>query len=300
VSRSDAPAIRRALLIVNPGARRAERAGLDAVHAFAAEGVQCDVIFTTAPGHATEYARAHAHNFDAVFTLGGDGTAMEAITALADAGPPVGILPGGTGNVLARTFGIPLNVGKAVRALVRGQVRRIDLGQLSDGRCFAIGAGVGMDEAMMSGAPRALKKYAGVGAYVWAATLAFFKLQRFRARITVDGVVHEHDTSSVLIANLGTVLGGVMQLGKDISETDGVLTVCIFSPRSHTDALSVFTGMLRGTVHAHPRATFLSGRAIRIETTPSRAAQADGEVLGHGPLDAVVRPLAALLLVPAT
>jgi YegS/Rv2252/BmrU family lipid kinase len=286
------------LLIVNPGARRAAGAREGAITAFQRAGVPCDVVITQSAGHATQVTRERATDYDAVFTLGGDGTAMEVITALADGGPPVGILAGGTGNVLARSFGIPLRVSKAVPALLEGDTAHIDLGRLSDGRHFAIGIGVGLDEAMIAGASRMMKKRAGLLAYVWSATRALAKLDRFHVRLTVDGATHEREVASVLIANLGTVLGGVMQLGHGILHDDGLLHACLFSPRTRGDALRIFTRMLRGTAHLDACAFYVPGKTFRLETDPPRRAQADGELLESTPLDITVRPRAASLLIP--
>lgn len=290
--------VRRALLIVNPGARRAERAGIRALHVFADRGIPCEVIFTAAPGHATALAHERASKVDAVFTLGGDGTAMEVITALADRGPPVGILPGGTGNVLVRSLGIPLRVQDAVNALLDGQELRLDLGRLPDGRHFAIGLGVGLDEAMIAGASRVMKRHTGVFAYIWSATVASIRLERFRVRLTVDGVVHEHTASSVLIANLGSVLGGLIKFGNNVLHDDGLLQACVYSPQNMRDVIRIFSKMVNGTSHLD-RCTFcVSGREFRLETDPPRRAQADGELLDMTPIDITVRPLAGRVLVP--
>src|SRR5688572_4402070 len=130
---------RRVLLIVNPASRRGARV-LPAVRAALVRlGVACVERATRGPGDATAIAREHAETVDAVLTLGGDGTAMEVVTALAGAGPPVGILHGGTANVLARTLGVPRAVDRAVPALLGGTEARLDLGRLADGRHFAIG-----------------------------------------------------------------------------------------------------------------------------------------------------------------
>ena len=292
------PTTTRALLIVNPGARRAEKASGSAVRAFAKAGVPCDVVVTQSAGHATEVTRARAADYDAVFTLGGDGTAMEVITALADGGPPVGILAGGTGNVLVRSFGIPLRISRAVPALLEGETAHIDLGRLGDGRHFAIGIGVGLDEAMIAGASRMMKKRAGLWAYVWSATQALVKLDRFTVRLTVDGTTHEREVASVLIANLGTVLGGVMVLGQGILHDDGLLHACLFSPKTRGDAVRIFARMLRGTAHLDPCAFYVPGKTFRLETDPPRRAQADGELLESTPLDITVRARAASLLIP--
>ena len=288
----------RVLLIVNPGARSASAGQTRATAAFANAGVQCEVIRTEAPAHATTIARSRAAEFDAVFTLGGDGTAMEVMTALAGSGPPVGILPGGTGNVLVRSFGIPLRIDRAVATLLRGDEALVDLGRLDDGRHFAIGVGVGLDEGMVAGASKALKKRAGVVAYVWSATVALLRMQRFHVRLTVDGVVYEREAASVMIANLGDVLGGLLRFGDGILHDDGVLQACIYSPKTLWDAFRIFYRMSRGTAHQDPCVYCVSGREFRLETTPVRRAQADGELLGNTPLDVTVVRHAARLLVP--
>jgi YegS/Rv2252/BmrU family lipid kinase len=291
--------IRRTLLIVNPAARRAVAAHGAAIRAFLAAGVHCDVRETTGPGDAGELARVHAGDYDAVFTVGGDGTAIEVIGALAETGPPVGVLPGGTGNLLARSLGIPLRISSAVPALLRGGVTRIDLGRLADGRHFVIGAGVGVDTEMIVGASMAMKKRLGVLAYFVSGIRAGLRLDRFRYRITADGTVHEGEAISVLVANLGTVLGGLVTIGRQIRTDDGVLHVCIFSPRHVFDAVRTFGRMLSGDTTGDRSVTYIGARTLRLETEPKRRAQSDGELLGETPLDIVVRPAAGILLTPA-
>ncbi|MEX2152417.1 MAG: YegS/Rv2252/BmrU family lipid kinase [Gemmatimonadaceae bacterium] len=288
----------RALLIVNPAARRALRARVEAVRAFEREHVICDLLLTERSGHAAELARAHAADYDAVFSLGGDGTAMEVISALADAGPPVGILPGGTGNVLVRSLGVPLRVGKAVSALLHGAEAQLDLGRLADGRHFAIGLGVGLDEAMIAGASPLMKKWIGFFAYAWSALKAGMRLEKFQVRLTVDGQVYERRASAVMIANLGSVLGGLIRFGDGILHDDGVLHACVYSPENLWDAIRIFARMLRGTAQFDRCAFYVPGRHILLETEPRRRAQADGELLGMTPQEITVRPLAARLLIP--
>src|SRR5688500_5056374 len=101
---------------------------------------------------------------------------------------PVGVLPGGTGNLIARTLGIPVTLREAVAALVRGDRARIDLGQLGSGRRFAFSAGVGVDVRMIEGAPARLKRRLGVLAYVLSAARALLRREDFLVRATVDGV----------------------------------------------------------------------------------------------------------------
>jgi len=138
--------------------------------AFAHRGVTCDIVLTERPGHAAEVADERGRDYDAVFTLGGDGTVMEVIGTLAHSDVPIGVLPGGTGNLIARVLGIPLRVGKAVDVLLDGDEARIDLGSIG-GHRFAFAAGVGVDAKMVettaASAPAAKARRTAIGP--WAA-----------------------------------------------------------------------------------------------------------------------------------
>jgi diacylglycerol kinase (ATP) len=290
--------IGRVLLIVNPASRLGRRALPRAQHAFADAGVECDTRVTDSAGHGAAIAAELAHSYDAVFTLGGDGTAIEVIGALANVGPPVGILPAGTGNVVARSLGTPLSPRRAVRALLEGDEARIDLGRIStDGR-FAIGMGVGLDASMIAGAPPPLKRRLGFFAYVLSATQAVLKMESFAVRLTVDGEVFETRASAVLVANFGAVLNDLITFGDGIRRDDGLLNVCIYSPRNLRDAARILWMMSRKKFSDDPCVTYRAGKRFTIETTPVRVGQADGELVGDSPFEVWVEPLAGRVLVP--
>jgi diacylglycerol kinase (ATP) len=292
--------IRRALLIVNPASRTGggARTLRKAEAAFRDMGVHCDTRTTNSAGHGAELARELASGYDAVFTLGGDGTAIEVIGALANVGPPVGVLPGGTGNIVARTLGIPLKSGRAVRALLGGDEARIDLGRLATGQQFAIGMGVGLDAAMIAGAPGPLKRRLGFLAYVLSATRAVFQMKKFRVRLTVDGETIEMEAAAVLIANFGAVLDDLITFGDGIRRDDGLLDACIYSPHNLRDAARILWMMSRKSFQPDPCVTYRSGREFRIETFPPQMGQADGELLGNSAFEVSVEPLAGRVLVP--
>lgn len=295
----DADAVRRVLLVVNPAARRGGRKRAAALAAFAAAGVECDELVTTAPGEGGAASVERHGAYDAVFTLGGDGTAMEVVGALAGTGRPVGVLAGGTGNLIARTLGIPLDVRLAVPALVRGDRALIDLGRLGGGRRFAFAAGVGIDARMIEGTPAALKRRLGVLAYALTAARAVLRRERFLVRVTVDGVAHEREAVAVMVANFGAVLNELIRLGPAIREDDGLLDLCIFSPVTHQDAARVLWRLVRKRFDDEdPCLFYRAGRSFHVETDPVRQAQADGELLGPTPFDVTVEPRAATLLVP--
>src|SRR6478672_11480532 len=276
--------IERVLLIVNPASRRGARIRRKAIEAFAEAGVDCDVMVTEAPGHAATLAKDHAHKYDAVFTLVGDGTVMEVLGALAHQGPPVGVLAGGTANVVARTLHIPLSPHRAVPILLDGDQATLDLGRLGDGRRFAIGVGVGLDATMISEAPARLKKRFGFMAYVVGGYKAVLRNQKFTLRLTVDGTVYERQASAILIANFGAVLNNLIAFGDGILHDDGLLNACVFSPANLRDALRILWRMIRKDFSADPCLFYKSGRDFRVETIPPMPAQADGELLAPTPL----------------
>ena len=260
--------------------------------------MRCDVVLTDYAGHAGELAARLAADYDFVFALGGDGTAMEIVGALAGQERPVGILPGGTGNLIARSLGIPLDLPSAVRVLLEGEEAFIDLGVVEGGRRFAFAAGVGIDSRMVESTPALHKRRLGVLAYVVTAVRAVVANEAFEVRATVDGTVHERRAAMVMVTNFGTVLDKLISLGPGISQDDGLLDLCVFSPGSVLDAVRIAWRLLRKDFRPHPLIFYAPGRRFVIETTPVRRAQADGELLGSTPLIVTVDPRAARLLVP--
>ena len=305
VDRPTRARITRALLIANPASRLGQRRLPRAVSALQKAGVYCDVVFTEHPGHAATIVAERSAGYDAVFTLGGDGTAMEAAGALAGTTRPLGVLAGGTGNLLARAVGIPLDPKRAVPKLLEGEELHIDLGRIlgtDPVRHFAVAAGVGIDAAMVAETPSWLKRRLGVLAYTITATRAALRavLRRefFHVRLTVDGEVFESAAAAVMIANFGAVLSDRITFGPGIRHDDGVLDACLYSPRNLPDAIRIMWRLLRRNFSSDAAMLYRSGRRIRIETEPPRMAQADGELLGMTPLEVEIAPRAVRLLVP--
>jgi YegS/Rv2252/BmrU family lipid kinase len=291
----------RVLLIANPASRRGARLEGVARAAFQREGVECDLVRTARAGHARELAAERGHDYDMVFTLGGDGTAMEAAGALAGSGVPIGVLAGGTGNLLGRALGIPLNVQRAVPALLHGDVRRIDLGVVL-GHRFAVAAGVGIDAAMVEETPTWMKRRLGVLAYTLIAAKAalrgVLRRQFFVVRVEVAGEVIEREAAAVLFANFGAILENRIAFGPDIAVDDGLIDCCVFSPRHLWDALRIMWRVTRQDFRPDRSILYRKGTKFRISTEPVLTLQADGELLGPTPAEVTVEPLAARLLVP--
>ena len=281
---------------MNPASRRGAESELAALRAFRAAGVSCRVVHTGRRGDTAALAREQGNDCDAIFTLGGDGTAMEAISALAGTNRPVAILAGGTGNQLARYLRTPLAIGRAVRALLDGRTERMDLGRLADGRHFALSAGFGMDVEMMSGASESAKKRFGVGAYLWSGARALLRNGRIHVRATVDGVRYERECAVAMIVNVGAFFGGRVAAGPGVRADDGLLDLCLYSAKSSLEGMDVVRRCVMHDFRPHPNLLFARGREIGLETDPPSVAQADGEILGVVSLQASSSPQAALVL----
>lgn len=294
--------IRRALLIVNPASRRGVRDLARVEAALSACGVAHHTRRAAGPGDAGDLARVVATSYDAVFALGGDGTIIEVLGALAGSAVPVGPLAAGTGNLLVRALGIPLDPARAVGALCAGHVRAIDLARLEAGGHFAVAAGIGIDVRMLERTSPSRKRRFGVGAYIvagaGAAIGASARGARFSARIEVDGAVHHVEALSILVANVGSVLNGAITLAPGARPDDGALDVAVYSPHTLSQAVRVAWRMLRGRFPDDGLTSFYRGRHIRVVTEPLRRTEADGELLRAGVLDATVLPGAGRMLVP--
>src|SRR5262245_5748825 len=146
----------RAVLISNPVAARTHPAVAQAVsRVFRANGWGIDVRETDAPGDAHRFAtEAVTGGTDVVAVFGGDGTTMQAARALVGSEVTLGLVPGGTGNVLAGNLRVPASPVAAAELIVRGNRRRIDLGRLEreDGlHYFGVACGAGADAKVMGG-----------------------------------------------------------------------------------------------------------------------------------------------------
>lgn len=290
--------IRRVLLIVNPSSRRGARLRGDARRAFATAGVEVLEAFTERAGHAAELARDGASAVDAVFVLGGDGTLMEVAGALANSGKAIGALPGGTGNLMGGVLGVPRRVQQAVPLLLNGDARAFDMGSLSNGRRFAFAAGLGIDAEMVLRTTFSHKRHLGIMGYTMMAVRTALRLDAFDVEATVDGATLHARATLVMIANAGELFGGTFAMGPGIRPDDGQLDLCIYAPQTTRDLVAISWRLLRKDFRPDRRLIFARGRRIRLTSTPIRAFEADGELVGETPIEAVVEPAAVTFLVP--
>ncbi|HTT94973.1 MAG TPA: diacylglycerol kinase family protein [Solirubrobacterales bacterium] len=194
--RSGKPAKKRMLIIVNPYATTVSDRLRNLV-VYALQGrYEVEAVQTQAQNHATEIGReAQEGGYDVVVSFGGDGTLNEVANGLAGTDMPMGILPGGSANVVARSLGIPNDVVDATEHLLsladEWEPRKIDLGRADERRfVFACGAGIDATVVKRVDAHPKLKAKAGPWYYSWAGVSAFtrrYLVNAVRLRVTVEG-----------------------------------------------------------------------------------------------------------------
>ncbi|WP_345750806.1 diacylglycerol/lipid kinase family protein [Microbacterium rhizophilus] len=202
-----------------------------------------------------------------VLIAGGDGTIRSVVDEIHPSAVPVALVPGGTGNLLARNLGLVGDTELAVRdAFSTGATRAIDVGRIrldhpdghSQTRVFLVMTGVGLDARMASDTSSALKKRVGWLAYVEPISRSVLRGERFLMRYRVDGdrerSVHAH---TVIVGNCGTLTGGMVLLPAAVVD-DGLLDVVLFRPRGFWQWLRVGTRLgIGGLLHRTRR-----GRAV--------------------------------------
>lgn len=293
----------RALIITNPAAARADEARLLAAHKrLCAGGLRTEIARTTAAGDGERLARQGvADGFDVVIAHGGDGTAMDVASALVGTGRPLGLLPAGTGNLLAGNLGIPRSWRVASDLILRGVPRTVDLGRITSAtgsRIFAVACGAGFDAELMRSTQPRHKRLFGMFAYVATAVSLARAITRAHIRLEADGVVHEAHAALVLVANCGQLIPGILPLHPGVRPDDGVFDIVILDASSLPGAARLVWWMLLRRPHAVPGITFLRASSVRLTTEPALPVQADGESAGLTPVSVEMLPLALRVLAP--
>ncbi|GAB7048364.1 diacylglycerol/lipid kinase family protein [Catenuloplanes indicus] len=244
-------------------------------------------------GQATAAVRDGA---EIVLVCGGDGTVMACVTALAGTGVAMAVLPAGTGNLLAANLGLTGDLATALKVVLQGGRRHIDVGTAGD-RSFAVMAGMGFDAHMLDATNATAKKHIGWLAYIGGA-LRHLRGRQMRLEITLDDRPPFHRRArSVIVGNVGRLQGG-MRLLHDARPDDGLLDIAILSPSTlwHWAALGWGLLLRRRSV---PRMEILTAARIDIRASRTQPRQLDGDLIAPGRrLLITVRPDALLLCVP--
>ncbi len=268
---------------------------------------------TREAGHAERLAAAATdQGHDRVVAVGGDGTAQEVLNGLMtagvgpDGGPPAfGLVPGGTGNDLARSLGLPLTLLEALTVALGEQTRPLDLGKAShDGetRYFSAAGGTGFDaEVAFTMAGKRERWQRGRAGYFLSTLneLRRYKNRTLSLRLATDAGVRQVDGRFLFVAFAnGPFYGGGMRICPDASISDGLLDLCLAGDIGRLGALRELPGIYRGKHVHHPLVEMTRVRELRIEGEEGTRVHLDGEPFGMLPVDIGVRAAAVAVAAP--
>lgn len=257
---------------------------------------------------------------DLVCSLGGDGTVRSVAAGLIGTDTPLGILPAGTGNLLARNLDLPFdNIDTAVTVAITGRNRRIDVGELVvgdpehdlDGDTrddsepgdpadpehpgtttyhFLVMGGLGMDAAIMAGTNENLKNKVGWPAYL-VSGVKHLVSPEFRTTVQIDDEAPvRRRARMIIIGNCGRLLGGLV-LMPNARVDDGQLDTVIASPRGVVGWVPVATRIATRQRKGHPTLDHRTCKTISVRTDRPVPVQIDGDVVGEASsVTATVRP----------
>ncbi len=260
---------------------------------------------TTVDDPGTGQARyAVEQSADVVIACGGDGTVRAVAQALAGTGVAMGLVPAGTGNLLARALGSPQDAAAAARVALSGDDRKIDVGRIRvDGaeeeHVFLVMAGTGFDAAIMANTPEGLKGRVGPLAYVMTG-LRGISGRRTRVTLTFDDEPPlRRRTRTVVAGNSGTLLGGLVLMPKAHID-DGILDVVNIAPEGLAGWLAVAGRVITRRARGHNRVEHWQAKSIVIEADSPQPSQIDGDPVGDATeLRIRVDPSSLIMRVPA-
>ena len=237
--------------------------------------------------------------FGCVVAVGGDGTVSAVAHALMGSEIPLGIVPAGTGNMVARELGIPLDIDAAVALIASTpKLRKIDAMQIG-GRTYLLNAGVGINAEVIDRTSRLGKSLFGRSAYFGTAVWRVLQAKPQRLEVTIDGETRIYQATDVAISNCGILAKALNPNGPDIRADDGQIDVCILCMKSPLEypwyyfLKYIAPKRVNKIMHEIPvkkSVTVRSGSPIRV--------QADGDIIGVTPVMIGVLPRALTVLVP--
>ncbi len=274
-------------------------------------GILFDLSVTHETGDgALQAKRAVENGADVVACFGGDGTVMDVSEGLLGSNVPLLILPGGTGNLVARELDLPREAYKSLRK-VTGEsfrTRKIDVGRLGK-LPFLLRVGCGFETGVLQDASREMKNQFGRWAYAFAAAKALQEVNAASYRITVDNDrVIEAEAVACVVANTGAFGVSQLTLSPGIAIDDGMLDLIVIRKADVEGIISLIRMMMgdepkgggdegESSIDASHLVGRWQSRKVRIETEPVLPMQVDGDVLTETPQTAEILPVAMEVVV---
>ncbi|KAB8332456.1 lipid kinase [Scytonema tolypothrichoides VB-61278] len=287
----------RALLLINTHARQGQNRLPEAVQCLKELGFDLIDESTEQPQQLYEVIIRHQHEVDLVIVGGGDGTLNAAVDALVETQLPLGIIPLGTANDLAKTLKIPNSLPEACKVIAKNQVRRIDLGWVNDKHFFNV-ASCGLSVKITQRLTKQAKRRWGILAYAITALQVIWKSRPFRAEISINGTSMAVKTVQIAVGN-GRYYGGGMAVVHDATIDDQRLDLYSVEIKHWWEIIPLLPAMRKGRHIFSRRVRTLCGQEIEIHTRKPRPINTDGEITTYTPAHFRVIPNALAVFVPS-
>jgi diacylglycerol kinase (ATP) len=280
-----------ALLLINHHARKGQQQSEAAVQQLHSFGIKLIEESMPPPEQLSALIRRYKDQVDCVIIGGGDGTLNAAIAGLVDTNLPLGLLPLGTANDLARTLGIPADLAQACQIIATGKFELIDIGWVN-GQYFFNVASLGLSVKITRQLTKDIKKKWGVFAYGVTALQALWQSRPFHADIRLaDGQIHRVKTLQIAVGN-GRFYGGGMTVAPDAAINDQRLDLYSLGIQ-HWWQIMVLLPLLHQGHHAStPWSDAWQGQEFYVKTRRSRSICTDGEITTSTPAHFRVIPQA--------
>jgi YegS/Rv2252/BmrU family lipid kinase len=262
------------LVLINRCARKGAVDTDRLIEVFLRNGGRALIHFPDNPDRMGELIGDLAPGCRAVVIGGGDGSVNAALKPIMAAGKPLGILPLGTANDLARTLSIPTALESAVEVATRGDLRAVDVG-LVNGNLFMNAAHVGLGSRVTAALGAGSKSRWGVLAYLGAVWRAVRGIHPFRADIATLTTRQELRTIGVAVGN-GRHYGGGMTM-QNAAIDDHLLHVYSLRPMPVGELIPVLFRLRRGTYAEHEKVDVLAADRLEVRTSRPRWVTVDGE-----------------------
>jgi diacylglycerol kinase (ATP) len=290
------PDRKRALVLRNPKARRGQESLDGPFRQLEHAGIDVTIeTFEALPEIARDIVRLRSIA-DLIVICGGDGSISSGAMAVMESGLPLGIMPMGTANDLARTLAIPMDLTAAARVIAAGQTRRIDMGTVN-GHAFFNVASIGLSSELAQGLDPTLKKRFGRLGYALAASKVLTKASRFHATITEKGRTTEVDTFQIAIGN-GRHYGGGNVVRDDAEIDDGHLDLYSLELKNLWKLALMLRSFRSGTHGAWQEVRTARCVEFDILTKRPMPVNTDGEIVTATPAHFKVHPQAVAIFAP--
>ncbi len=288
----------RLLVIINQNSRFGQADIRSYLQSLENDGVRIHFHRINKPKEIQSLIEGNAHRIDAVILGGGDGTINSALEVLIKHRLPLGIIPLGNANDLARTLGIEEDITTAVSIIQSATLRQIDLGSVNQ-KYFMNTAHIGLGVLMARDLSPSQKRIWGLLSYPKNLYHAFRQNRSFRARVSINGRKITGRFIQISVSN-GKYFGGGKIIREDAAIDDGWLDVVLVKPQSFAKMLTLVPKLFMGFSEiSNEKIIVMRSHKVSVRTRKPRTIVTDGEITRKTPARFDINPKILQVFAPA-